>query len=832
MALAVPVVLRAAVFAVALLVEPWSADPNRIIPAWAQVMQAAFFVSLSTVLLFFGRRDQRAWSLGVFILDAGATLLAPFVRGIPAAPAWVSAALFLRTEAFQAALVWYFASVFPRRAQEQRLAASFYAGTVVAFVLGMALVAVDAYARLAPVSSGWTSTLVQSLQRLSPGAGDWFFTTQFLLLTPLLILAPLKLGECGPNDRRRFLWLMLGLAIGFLPLATDALLVTMWPGYADRFGAPEVLRVRGAIIVTALTAVPVAAAYAALVQRTLDVSLVVRTALQYVLARSIVRTLAAAPFVMLVVLVVINRERSVAELMSGPLGLTLTALTVSGVAAALLRQRLLNAIDQRFFRERADARATLLAVGEAVRQAASLDELRDTFARAVDQAFHPKTLLTAVAGSDDHLHAIDMDLTPLSRASALAQLLTGTDEPLDVEADASRIVQRLGARDREWLLTAGIAVVVPLRGPDRDLLGVLALGEKKSELSYDQEDLTLLALVGSAGGLALARILNAAREARTGEGRELPDPPARECVDCGTVHGADQMVCRCGGLLQRAAVPHALGDRLRFVRRVGSGGMGVVYRAMDVRLQQPRAVKTLAATEPAMVARLRREAKVMAALKHQNLAVLHGLELWRGSPMLVMEFLDRGTLAERLKRGPMHPSGVLSLGGSIAQALEVLHEIGMLHRDVKPSNIGFTADGTPRLLDFGLAKFLPYNAESTVIGPTREASWSALSTEAALRGTPAYVSPELLSGESAAPRDDLWSLSVSLLEAATGGNPFKGPTMAATVARVLMDAGIVTETTRGLPESLRGLFAELLGRPEERPQTAGQFIQRLLQCNV
>jgi serine/threonine protein kinase len=364
------------------------------------------------------------------------------------------------------------------------------------------------------------------------------------------------------------------------------------------------------------------------------------------------------------------------------------------------------------------------------------------------------------------------------------------------------------------------------------LLGVLALGEKKGETPYDQDDLTLLAMVGSAGGLALARILNAAREARRGDGPELPDPPARECVECGSVHGAEVALCPCGGLLQRAAVPRALGDRLRFVRRVGSGGMGVVYRAMDLRLQQPRAVKTLAATEPALVARLRREAKVMAALKHQNLAVLHGLELWRGSPMLVMEFLDRGTLAERLKRGPMHPSGVLSIGGSIAQALAVLHEIGMLHRDVKPSNIGFTADGTPRLLDFGLAKFLPYNPESTVIGPTREETWSALSTEAGLRGTPAYVSPELLSGESASPRDDLWSLSVSLLEAATGGNPFKGPTMAATVARVLMDAGIVLETTKHLPESLRMLFAELLGRPDERPQTAGQFVERILQCNV
>ena len=94
----------------------------------------------------------------------------------------------------------------------------------------------------------------------------------------------------------------------------------------------------------------------------------------------------------------------------------------------------------------------------------------------------------------------------------------------------------------------------------------------------------------------------------------------------------------------------------------------------------------------------------MAAAMHPNLATLHGFEEWRGAPMLVMEFLEGGTLSERLRRGPLPLSDSLMLGIALANGLAVLHRTGILHRDIKPSNIGFSADGVPKLLDFGLAK--------------------------------------------------------------------------------------------------------------------------------
>lgn len=250
--------------------------------------------------------------------------------------------------------------------------------------------------------------------------------------------------------------------------------------------------------------------------------------------------------------------------------------------------------------------------------------------------------------------------------------------------------------------------------------------------------------------------------------------------------------------------------------------MGVVYRASDLQLGQPRAVKTLTRLEPVMVARLRREARAMARVSHPNLATLFGVETDGGAPMLVMECLEGGTLAERIESGAMPLLQVLDIGLALAGALAALHESGILHRDIKPSNIGFTADRIAKLLDFGLAKVLPSGADgvATDVGST----WSLSASLGGVRGTPAYLSPAVLSGQPPTPADDCWALSVTLLEACTRTNPFKAPTIAATVSRVLTDAGRALATTHSLPEAARQLFDRLLGPPAGRPASARELI--------
>ena len=176
--------------------------------------------------------------------------------------------------------------------------------------------------------------------------------------------------------------------------------------------------------------------------------------------------------------------------------------------------------------------------------------------------------------------------------------------------------------------------------------------------------------------------------------------------------------------------------------------MGVVYLAHDTALGREVALKTLPARRDAQVARLRDEARAMAALNHPSLATIYGLEMWRRTPVLVVEYLAGGTLIGRLAQGPLPREEVLALGIRLADALTYMHARGVLHRDLKPGNIGLTADGAMKLLDFGLS------ADS--------------GTPA---GTPAYLPPEALAGAAPDIAVDLWGLCIVLAEA--GGRRYQ-----------------------------------------------------------
>ena len=147
----------------------------------------------------------------------------------------------------------------------------------------------------------------------------------------------------------------------------------------------------------------------------------------------------------------------------------------------------------------------------------------------------------------------------------------------------------------------------------------------------------------------------------------------------------------------------------RILGRLDAGGMGEVYRALDTRLDREVAVKVLPAAlsvDPERVARLEREARLLAALNHPHIATIHGLEIAGGLHAIVMELIDGPTLADRLSSGPLPLDVALEIARQIAEALEAAHEKGIIHRDLKPANIKLTAAGTVKVLDFGLAKAL------------------------------------------------------------------------------------------------------------------------------
>jgi len=215
-----------------------------------------------------------------------------------------------------------------------------------------------------------------------------------------------------------------------------------------------------------------------------------------------------------------------------------------------------------------------------------------------------------------------------------------------------------------------------------------------------------------------------------------------------------------------------LGDH-EIVSQLGAGGMGVVYRARDLRLGRYVAIKVLREYLPSEANRLRRfeqEAQSAAALSHPNILAVYQFGVHKDAPYLVSELLEGETLREELRRGPLAQSRVVELGEQIAEGLSAAHQRGIIHRDLKPENLFVSKDGRVKILDFGLAKLLE-EEKDTDEAQRASGFQTRLGT---IAGTVGYTSPEQVRGERVDARSDLFSLGVVLYEMATGRRPFVG----------------------------------------------------------
>ena len=279
---------------------------------------------------------------------------------------------------------------------------------------------------------------------------------------------------------------------------------------------------------------------------------------------------------------------------------------------------------------------------------------------------------------------------------------------------------------------------------------------------------------------------------------------------CRCVTGAEEPpACACGSGYVEAEVPKVLAGKFELQRRLGAGGMGAAYLARDLRLERDVAVKTLTGVSVSRLRGLKPEAWAMATVTHPGVAQIHGIESWRGRPFLVVELLAGGTLEDRLRRGPVPASAAVSMTTRLAEALAALHETGYLHGDIKPSNVGFTADGSPKLLDFGLA---------------REAN-----DEATIGGTVRYLSPEVLSGQPAEEADDVWSLCVVLHEMVSGEHPFAGVGVGEVTSRIRRQRPVRgVEAAAGSASAVLAFTTSMLTATRSaRPSTARAFAAAL-----
>lgn len=273
-----------------------------------------------------------------------------------------------------------------------------------------------------------------------------------------------------------------------------------------------------------------------------------------------------------------------------------------------------------------------------------------------------------------------------------------------------------------------------------------------------------------------------------------------------------------------------LGETLgpyRILGKLGEGGMGEVFRATDTNLKRSVALKVLPAAvagDADRLARFRREAEVLAALNHPNIAAIYGLEKTPDLTALVMELVEGDDLAERLERGAIPLDEALPIARQIAEALEAAHEQGIVHRDLKPANVKVRPDGTVKVLDFGLAKAMTPEGAIATADPTTSPTLTAHSTHLGMiLGTAAYMAPEQARGKPVDRRADIWAFGVVLYEMLTGTRAFAGEELSDVLAAVLRQEFDWSALPAGTPHALRRLLVRCLERdPKRRLRDIGE----------
>ena len=740
-------------------------------------------------------------------------------------------------EAFVTLMLWRFVREFPadvQRPSARRVASAF---VDLSFAVGAALFLTNAMGRLgASTMPAWFAPLVELLDRNQPEQVYWPLLSAVAApaIPFLLWKSRFELHE----DRRRVMFFVGGLAIGLAPFVLAIVATPFVPALRD----PALQQRVGVFLYGALALIVPVTAYSVSVDRVMDPQFLIRTAQRYSLARMAVWAISLGPLIYLALDIHANRQLTIAEYLAqsqpaGPL-----ALSAAGLLVLSFRQYVLQTIDRWFLLKPSDQAQTLARLERRYRTAQSLRSVTDALAEELDRAFHARSVAVLLTNDDgSELVPVHGTTARLPGDSALIEILRSTRSEIQLDFNAlGSIARLLPPTDRQWLEDEDIHLLSPFVGSTGMVLGLVAVGESRTGLPYST---THFALLTATSGQAAMQIENRWLRGRDADHYRQPsrfgsrgphwqDEPAAYCPACSLVWSPETRSCSCGSATTEAALPLFVKGKFRLERLIGQGGMGVVYLAVDMALDRQVAIKTLPSLGPDSAEGLYREAQTMAAVLHPNLALIYGTEEWRGTPMLIGEYLAGGTLRDRIRRGPMSYLVAIDLGIVLADVLDRVHALGVLHRDVKPSNIGYTGDGRPKLLDFGLARLGGTANHGGTSGELSDCAVDAMAEAAdpaatvtvgeRLVGTPLYLAPEALAGGRPRPSFDLWALSMVLYEAIAGRHPFAADDVATVLAAA--ERGQVPDIRDyrpACPAALAAFLRDALSpRIERRPGSA------------
>jgi tRNA A-37 threonylcarbamoyl transferase component Bud32 len=789
------------------------------VPGFIWLLAAGNLITLILAFVVAFRRPQDSIALigGWFLATASITLFPPpygiasVVRHLPLAVQLVQWVPRVSVALFPAILFTFFA-VFPQPLFRRRWIWWLIWGPAV-------LVAVPFLFDL------YTSLFrrAQAVPGYAVSVPAWFALLGIYLIGGLVITVLNYRRLQDLNQRRRLRVLTLGTIVGWTAMGMFLTVIAIGGGRVIAAVIPLL-----PFLLCLYLLFPLSFAYAILRHRVFDVGLLVRRGLQYALARRLL--VSAVPVlgaILLLDLLAHGNQPMITVLENR--GWVYAGLAVLAAVAYTQRQKWLEALDRRFFRERYDAQRLLREVVEKVRRARSFGQVAPEVVARIGTALHPEFVsLLAREPHEPTYRSLAADppgyeLAVLPAQSKLMSLVRLLNKPLEVPQTGSGwLKEQLPHDETAFLRQSRMELIVPIATSAEHTEALLALGVKRSEEPYTREDQDLL--VAAASSLALLL-----------EKPSGPAPPRSdafaECPSCGVCYDSSATACaKENSRLVPVILPRLLGGRYQLERRLGRGGMGTVYEASDTALERRVAVKVIREDlvgSADAAERFRREARVAASFSHPNVVTVHDFGVASGTrAFLVMELLQGRTVREELwgqKR--FSTARVLSVVRDACSALQAAHQRQLVHRDLKPENIFLVvgpAGEAAKVLDFGIAKFL----STATLQPTADTA------PGAVMGTLRYMAPEQWRGGEPDAAWDLWALAVVAYEMLTGAYPFDGYSpadwfgAAAAIKFVPLAAHLPN-----VPRSGQEFFERALAlEPARRPRSAHEFLEKLQQA--